>query len=188
MKGSLFDLLYNPRGLYNISKEFFLVGITSAENHFQKEEIARGTDINTIKLTAVPATNLSFSLELSLKGIHLLKFQSIPKTHSLLKLFTTLPKDVQLSIQQNPHKAAYANYFIVGMSEEANRQFNKKISFETGDMNEVLNNLELQDQAFITFRYLFEIGLEQKLTWLNYKFMANMAHSTLEILGELIKQ
>lgn len=46
---TLIDLLYNPTGVYNLSREFLNVGIIAANKNPESENEWQGTNINTIK-------------------------------------------------------------------------------------------------------------------------------------------
>lgn len=185
---TLIDLLYNPNGIYNLSREFLNVGIIAANKHLESENEWQGTNINTIKLVTVPATNISFALELSLKGLLLLQKNEVPKTHSLLKLFNTLTDEIKLKIQQKPMREVYSHYFIVDIGDDFNRTFNSNLSYVSGDLREIENNLQIHDNTFVDFRYFFEVGQKGKPIYFNYYFMINFTHNCLETLFDLINK
>jgi len=183
------SLLYNPKFLYSNSQEFFKIGIFSANDFFYKVSITPQGNKNIIKYVSVPAVNISFALELALKGLHLQVFKTHPKGHSLLKLFSELPENIIARIQKQKAHKKYEHFNIVEISRSDNKHipFNKGLCYINGSMGEVLSNLKLQDNSFCDFRYMFEMGTKGKPFYYNFLFMANITHNSLNTLYEIIK-
>jgi hypothetical protein len=182
------SILYTPKFLYSNSQEFFKIGIFSANDYFERLSLAQQGDNNMMKYISVPAVNISFALELVLKGLHLKFFNRPPKGHSLLTLFSKLPNSIKLNIQQKGIHKNYDHFKIVEITthDKQDKPFDKGLSYIFNTTDEILSNLKLQDNSFCDFRYMFEMGTKAKPFYFNFLFMANITRNCLDTLYELI--
>lgn len=185
MRPNISDILDTPSFLYSVSHQFFRLGITATNEFFNRLEAMGAADINTIKFVAAPAVNIAFALELALKGLlQKIKGQP-PKGHSLVMLYKMLSHEHQQNIQEIPFHDEYSTYRITQFPG-VGIEFNKNIGYLTGSIEEVLSNLELQDKAFIDFRYMNEMGARKEYFYFYFLFMANFTHNCLVYLYKLI--
>ncbi|MCF8254883.1 MAG: HEPN domain-containing protein [Bacteroidia bacterium] len=143
--------------LFHTAQGFYDVGYHVAfQNNTDKT-------IKSFQRLASSVVNFSFSLELFLKGLHLLTTGNEPKSHDLLELYNSLPLKYRNSIEniyselKKNSKKELNNYTIIITPTQQVKRDEKESEIE--DMG-VVELLELHKISFINWRYLYEIKVE----------------------------
>lgn len=136
------------------------------------------------------ATNLVFSIELYFKSLTIKTGRPYINTHNLLKLFQNLPEKLQNSIQSGyeermkqlslPEGESIALEIWITKEKFEEKQFNKISSLKDPE-NSIIVLLENEQDAFRTWRYLYEFDKNEK--YLKYK----LEYKRLCVLANIIQ-
>ncbi|MBC7935384.1 MAG: hypothetical protein H7Y86_08540 [Rhizobacter sp.] len=154
------------------------------------KKLASNDGLHAFTQTVVPATNISFALELSLKGLLLLSDEKKVFSHKLKSLFDLLPDELKDEIYIDYGNNAYADDLVsilmVQCNAETYRTQHNPLPTDSKDL--IQYTLDKHDDAFVVFRYLFEFGkpteehFEER--FFNYKLMAKLASSCINVLDK----
>ncbi len=181
--------LNSPLFLLLAAKEYFENGSLYAGKYFKLKngEIIVPFDSTTHAKIVVPATNISFGLELALKGC--LMYKGVTKWgHDLKELYNLLPEDLRNRIiehfKTNDH---YSNYVIIRMQngDGSGHGYTERIRYTRLDDEFIPSLLEKHKLAFQYFRYMHEFPGDE--VWqFDFREFSNFTFSVIKILGELI--
>ncbi len=179
----------SPLFLFHAAKEYFENGTLYASKYFKmnKDGSTKPFDTFIHSKLCVPATNLSFSLELVFKGF-LMQSNVTYLRHDLAKLYELLDIDFKKRIIEHyKNHNTYKNYMTVKLIDGDGTSHGKIEKFYSSMKEEdfIPSMLEKHKLAFIDFRYLHEFKGNQE--WLfDFKEFSNFTFSALSILGQTL--
>lgn len=179
--------MINPKYFAAVAFEFFNAGLIYAKEYFSK-----GTPVtqNLFYLITVPAVNISFSMEIALKGLLLHEGKSKP-IHDLEVLFDSLSdtnkmKIVNYFISHEPFRFLTNPVLLIVEKGSPTTPLSKpqKMSAE----EKVKDIVKRHNKAFIKFRYLFEFENEKLGTQLGFEFehFSNLTYAVIQVLSKEI--
>jgi hypothetical protein len=176
----------SPLFIFCAAKEFFENGTLYASKHF-KMKGAKSFDSMIHPKFCVPATNISFSLELAFKAF-LLQSGIKKSNHDLIKLYKLLNDDIKTKIVEH-YKShdTYKDYIAIRLIESNGKEHGKIefLRYQSSDETFILSMLETHKSAFLNFRYMHEFEAPQE--WLFYfREFSNFTFSVLTILGQTL--
>jgi hypothetical protein len=179
----------SPFFIFHAAKEYFENGTLYASKYFKvkKNEVVKSFDSMIHPKLCVPATNISFSLELAFKA--LLLQSGIKKTgHNLIELYKLLDNGIKDKIIQH-YKShdTYKNYIAIRLIESSGEEHGKIEAFKypNNDENFILSMLETHKLSFLNFRYMYEF--ESSSEWIFYfREFSNFTFSVLTVLGQTL--
>ncbi len=118
------------------------------------------------------ATNLALSLELFMKATYVIDGRTPPKGHNLLALFDGLPDDVKAEVtriydsllREIPRPVEASLTIVVGDQESPEWE---EVLEAPMDIESVLRSSR---DAFVDWRYLFEVSIPSKQKWQWHRF------------------
>ncbi|OIR13152.1 hypothetical protein GALL_55360 [mine drainage metagenome] len=173
--------------IFYAAKEYFENGTNYASKYFKinKNGLVKPFDSVTHAKLCVPASNISFSLELVFKA--LLMNNGVKKNlHDLYELYILLPIEIkQKIILHYKNHNTYKDFVRIRLIEsQENHHGEQQIVFNTLPAeNFIPFMLETHKSAFINFRYLHEFN-EKEEWYFFFKEFSNLTFSALTILGE----
>ena len=179
----------SPFFLFHAAKEFFENGTTYASKYFKRntDGTLKPFDSLTHPKLCVPATNISFSLELILKGF-LMQAGKRKNGHNLSDLYNCLDEDLKRRIVEHyKMHDTFKNYINVHVNEESGNSHGQieRIYQSSKNEEEILLMLDKHKLSFINFRYLHEFQKSQD-SFFYFKEFSNLTFSALVILGETL--
>ena len=177
----------SPLFIFLVAKEYFENGTLYASKYFKmsKDGTIKSFDNLIHAKLCVPATNISFSLELVLKAF-LMQTGLKKFDHNLHKLFELLPANVKSEIIEhyNSHDI-YKNYITVQLINGDGTEHGKiKRSYYSKKSAEFIPlMLDTHKLAFLNFRYLHEFQGNQTQDFYFREF-SNFTFSALSVLGK----
>jgi hypothetical protein len=177
----------SPLFVFLVAKEYFENGTLYASKYFQMSKDGTIKPFNNLIHTklCVPATNISFSLELVFKAF-LMQTGLKKFDHNLLKLFELLPDKVKSDIIEhyNSHDI-YKKYVTVQLINSDGNEHGKikKAYYSTKSVEFIPMMLDTHKLSFLTFRYLHEFKGNEAQDFYFREF-SNFTFSALSILGK----
>ena len=176
--------LHTPKNILYIAKDFFENGFNAAKKLPKENQTPE-----IFNQLSFPATCLSFSLELSLKSLHL--NNGIKKRgHDLEMLFDELPIGMKNKIYDHLTTHDKCQSLISVILKKGNpstfKDGIKRDPFKNKE-DEVKKILSSHKLAFADFRYLFEIAekTEEGDEWnFSFRSLGNLSYSTLMIASK----
>lgn len=176
--------LHTPKNILYIAKDFFESGFTAAQKLPKENQTAE-----IFPQLSFPATCLSFSLELSLKALHL-HLGEKRGGHDLDDLFYKLPEDLQNKIYEfskTHDKCKDTISIILKKGDYSKLKGGTKRDPYKSVQEEVKKVLYSHKKAFIDFRYVFEVAekISEDQEWeFSFRSLGNLAYSTLMVTAK----
>jgi hypothetical protein len=164
--------IYTPQFLYNTAVEFHSISVSRCRTIFNKKYFNQQGIIHLQII--VPATNLSFALELIIKAILISKTGRFPKKHNLLHLYIALPDSARTDIEKiyktlKVSKTAFPSFrFVVTGSPPDTRAQYDSIS------DEIIGQLKIHDDSFVKWRYVFSFTEEYESVEFDFAFIIKL--------------
>lgn len=163
--------MQTAQGFYNVGT----IGAKSISH-------ASGTEA----MIALPTTvvNFSFSTELLLKALHIMVYDKKKQGHSWVKLYNSLPDYIQEDIE-----FYYDERLLIDDAEKIFSHYS--IAFDgdisnAPDVKKLKSFLELHDNDFVKWRYLFETGEQKQTLWVSFPNLNALNHAIISVINKLI--
>lgn len=177
-------------GIYNFARGYADSSFCLLNRYMDMSSDGVTENFDVIPFGAVAASNFAFSLELIFKGLYFAKnkrpLKECKSGHDLFCLFSELSGEIQAKIQSRQLLPQYLKYAFITLKDIT--QIPEDLKYETGSMDELINNLKLHRNAFIDFRYLFEEGISKRKVSFNFAFMANIVANSIMVLFSEIRE
>jgi hypothetical protein len=160
--------LIDHKFLSNTAVDFFNLAHDRCLELFNREYKDDGSLY--VRITA-PATNLSFAVELMLKSLLLKLTGSFPKKHNLVILYNKLPEFLKGEIIINysgktVSPRLFPSFRYLAMVSAS--KYSKDKPKHSSVAKEIDYELELHDESFVNWRYVF--SFTEKADKLEYNF------------------
>lgn len=162
----------NLQQLYFSAIGFYRSGIDAAM------KIKNSREDEAFIVVPVAATNLSFSAELFLKLLYFMKTESTElRLHKLSDIFAGLPGKISAEVKRKyEHFKEDDNNELVPVRYSFNTTFgnenDQKMKYKITDLT-IDQLLELHDNSFVNWRYVFESTTNYMVYDYNFKLMSN---------------
>lgn len=176
----------NLQQLYFSALGFYRSGINAA----LKIKNSRGDEAFIV--VPIAATNLSFSAELFLKLLYFMNTENTElRLHKLSDIFDELPGEISSEIKtkyehfkedENDELVPVRYSFNTTVGNEKDQEIKYKITDLTIDQL-----LELHDNSFVNWRYVFESASNYMVYDYNFKLMSNFIIALKVIIDNKIK-
>jgi hypothetical protein len=177
----------SPLFIFHAAKEYFENGTCYASKYFKKDTsgLLVPFDSLTHAKLCVPATNISFSLELAFKGLLQLS-SGITRGHDLEKLYRLLNVDIRNKIFDHYQSHdVYQKYITIRLGNGIGHGTTQIIPRPVSEKDFLESIIATQRLAFVDFRYLFEFPADGEF-FFYFKEFSNYAFSALSIFGEML--
>ena len=179
----------SPLFLFHAAKEYFVNGTLYSAKYFKmdKDGSVKPFDAFIHAKLCVPATNISFSLELILKAF-LMQSGKRKWGHDLFELYGLL--DIELKNKIVEHYGShntYKNYMTVRLIDKDGASHGKieKFYATVKDSTFIPKMLETHKLAFLNYRYLNDFKGDQEWQF-DFREFSNFTFSALTILGQTL--
>jgi len=170
--------IYKPLFIWNTAIDFYNLGFERCKTIFG--DGYQGDKSLYLKIAA-PAINISFSVELFLKGIALHETGSFESIHTLKTLFSKIPEHSKTTIieffeSDLDINDKFPSFMFLKDSHANSDNLKPTNNFESSE-SKIIYELELHDNSFINWRYIFE--LPQKADYkreYNFEFMIRFGY------------
>jgi hypothetical protein len=174
-----------PFFLFHVAKEYFENGTLYASKYFKTTNFST-QDNSIFQKLCVPATNISFSLELTFKAF--LMGSQAPREHDLFKLYGLIDAGIKKRIFENYRSHnTYKDYTTINLLDGDGKDHGKVEIIRNINKDEkyILAMLKKHRSSFVNFRYVFDLKKDQKWSF-DFKDFSNFTLSALTILGETL--
>jgi len=187
MAEDFFEIFNTPIGIHLFSKNYFDVGTTAMLKFHKLCRDGDFSETNLVPLATVAAINIAFATELAIKGIYLHctgKFVDKKIGHQLETIFSLLPKPIQEEIKVKTNASKRKKFISISLS---GGNF-KHISDYKKDTPDFERNLDIHNNSFLIFRYLFEHRNSSKqIIHFDFDFMNSFTQNVIIKLNKIIQ-
>lgn len=173
-----------PDFLLHIAQGFYDIGYLIAI------KLKNDSSTTGFQRIAPAVVNLSFSIELLLKGLNSITKKSDLKGHKFYDLYKQLPGPIKLKIEtkyrdhiSNSEKELTKIRIILSKVEVPEKSHNP--DSKINDDMSIEDLLILHNDSFINWRYLYEVNVAGYEYEYDFKLMVSFAKSLIEVINEI---
>ena len=173
-----------PDFLFHIAKGFYDIGYLVAI------KLKNDNSTTGFQRIAPAVVNLSFSIELLLKGLHSITTKSDLTGHKFHDLYKKLPGPIKLKIETkyrdhvlNSDKELTKIRIILSKVEGPDKPHNP--DSKINDEMSIEDLLILHNDSFINWRYLYEVNEAGYEYEYDFKLMVSFAKSLIEVINDI---